>query len=113
MAVQQPSVKGFNLVGTKLPGGFSIQQDNKLLFPYYLRNTNADREIISREAIFSFPLAAVGLLAGGLPGVLIGHIVGAAIGYYRNEALNIKPSRGFFFANRINEGGGIGGLLKR
>lgn len=89
------------LVGTRLPLGYSIQKSDRLLFPYYIANTNADREIISREAVFSFPLAAAGLLMGGLIGVLAGHVIGATIGYYRNEVLGIQPSKGFFFQEHL------------
>jgi hypothetical protein len=66
-----------------LIGGYSIGYNPKLLVPFYLTNAQEFRDVLTREALFSFSLAGAGFLMAGPVGVLAGHIFGAAAGYAR------------------------------
>lgn len=67
-----------------MPAGFEVRRNEGLLIPYYIHNDDEKREILGREAGFSFPMAMAGFAVAGPLGVLAGHVVGASIGYVRH-----------------------------
>ena len=71
------------VVGRRLPAGYSIQQRPGLVVPYYLTNRTEFRDVLTREALFSFPLAGLGFFVAGPLGVLVGHVLGASAGWVR------------------------------
>ena len=70
-------------------GSFAIEREDSLLFPFFISNrAKPSREVLGRETLFSFPLAAVGFALAGPPGVAAGHIVGAVAGFIRHKRIH-------------------------
>jgi hypothetical protein len=76
------------LVGRELPGGYVLQQNDRLLVPYYLTNpAHPDRQDQARVSIYAFPTSVAGTIAGGIVGTVVGYVIGAGLGLIREARL--------------------------
>lgn len=77
----------------KLGGGYSLERNDNLIIPIQMTNDNEFKEVMARESVFSFPMAAAGTVMAGPAGTVAGHVAGTAMGAIRHK--RIHPDQSF------------------